>query len=57
MDLKRIAGCTALVMTLAVGVAGAAPADDATVANAAERGDMALVRSLLDGGAGVPRPL
>ena len=24
MDLKRIAGCTALVMTLAVGVAGAA---------------------------------
>jgi ankyrin repeat protein len=56
MDVTRIAGSAVLVMTLAVGVAGAAPADDATLADAAERGDMALVRTLLDGGADVNLP-
>ena len=53
MDLKYMAGSAALVMVLVGGVAGAAPADDAALADAAERRDTALVRTLLDAGADV----
>ena len=53
MDLKYMAGSAALVMMLVGGVAGAAPADDTALADAAERRDAALVRTLLDAGADV----
>ncbi len=56
MDLRRIAGCAAVVLGVA-GVVGAAPAaDDATLADAAEQANGALVRTLLDGGADVNAP-
>ena len=56
MDPKRIARLAILVFGIAA-VAGAAPgADDAAVADAAERGNGALVRTLLDAGANVNIP-
>ena len=56
MDLTRIAGGAALLLTLTAGPVDAAPADDAAVADAAERGDAALVRTLVDAGADVNSP-
>jgi len=53
MDLRRIAGCAVLVF----GLAGTAlAAEKPTLADAAERGNGALVRTLLEGGAGVNVP-
>ena len=53
MDLRRIAGCAVLVF----GLAGTAlAAEKPTLADAAERGYGALVRTLLEGGAGVNVP-
>ena len=54
MDVRRIAVLSAGVMIAALGVTGAAgAAEDSTLADAAERRDVALVRTLLDGGADV----
>ena len=53
MDLRRIAGLSILVFGLA-GAAGAA--EEPTLADAAEHGDGALIRTLLDAGADVNAP-
>ena len=53
MNLRRITGLSILVFGLA-GAAGAA--DDPTLADAAERGNGVLVRTLLEGGANVNIP-
>lgn len=56
MDLTRIAGGAALALTLTAGLVFAVPVADATLADAAERRDAALVRTLLDAGADVNQP-
>ena len=59
MNLRRLAGCTALVLGAAVAAGAGAAASaseaavDASLADAAEQGRAALVRVLVDGGAEV----
>ena len=56
MNLRRIVGLLVVLLGVA-GPAGAAPVtDDPTLADAAERGNGALVRTLLEGGANVNVP-
>ena len=56
MNLRRIAGLSILLLGVAAAAWAAPEADDPTLADAAERGNSALVRTLLDAGANVNAP-